>query len=125
MQLHGTEGGLNMTEDVVDRMVNKGVSEADLIKIQTAEALEDAARKLRKTDMSIHGEEVKHILHDVEARMDRLKVDAGVKFHSMESDGCKHMKPFEMSITDHPIPMLLMAVGAGFLIGSLISKSHN
>ena len=56
-----------------DRMVDAGVAGADQMKIQTAEALENAARRLRDTDVASRGEEVKEILHDVEFRVSQFK----------------------------------------------------
>jgi ElaB/YqjD/DUF883 family membrane-anchored ribosome-binding protein len=114
-----------MPEDTIDRMVNKGFSGADHMKLQTAEALEEAARKLRSSDMSTHGEDVKHILHDVEAKMDKFKDEVGVKYHEMEAEYHKKVEPVETIISDHPIPAVLIAMGIGFLFGMLISKSHD
>jgi ElaB/YqjD/DUF883 family membrane-anchored ribosome-binding protein len=106
-------------------MVNKGISGADQMKIQTAEALEEAARRLRSIDISTHGEDVKQILHDVEARMNKLKEEAGVKYDEMEVAYRERMEPVETIISDHPIPAVLVAMGVGFLVGMLICKSHD
>jgi ElaB/YqjD/DUF883 family membrane-anchored ribosome-binding protein len=114
-----------MTGDTVDRMVNKGVSGADHMKLQTAEVLEEAARKLRSVNMSTHGEDVKHILHDVESRMNQFKAEAGVKYHEWEADYHEKMEPVETMISDHPIPAVLIAISVGFLVGMLIGKSHD
>lgn len=95
------------------------------MKIQTAEALEEAARKLRSVDISTHGEDVKHILHDVESRMNQFKEEAGVKYHELEADYHKKVEPVETLISDHPIPAVLIAMGVGFLVGMLIGKSHD
>ena len=95
------------------------------MKLQTAEALEDAARKLRKTDIATHGEDVKHILHDVEARMEQFKEEVGVKYHEMDAAYHVKMEPVETIISDHPIPAVLIAMGVGALIGMLIFKSHD
>jgi ElaB/YqjD/DUF883 family membrane-anchored ribosome-binding protein len=114
-----------MTGETIDRMVNKGYSGADHVKLQTAEALEEAARKLRSVDMSTQREDVKHILHDAEARIDQFKEEVGVKYHEMEADYHKKMEPVETIISDHPIPAVLIAIGVGFLFGMLICKSHD
>ena len=95
------------------------------MKIQTAEALEEAARRLRSVDISTHGEDVKHILHDVETRMNKFKEEAGVKYREMEAGYHEKMEPVETIISDHPIPAVLVAVGVGFLVGMLICKSHD
>jgi len=121
----GKELNTVMTEDAIDRMVNRGVSGADQMKLQTAEALEDAARKLRNTDIATHGEDVKHILHDVEARMDEFKEEVGVKYHEMDAAYHVKMEPVETAISDHPIPAVLIAMGVGFLFGMLVCKSHD
>ncbi len=52
-------------------MVTEGVASTDRIKIQTADALEEAARKLRNADMSVKGDDFRNILHDVESRVNR------------------------------------------------------
>lgn len=106
-------------------MVNKTVSGADRMKIQTAEALEEAARKLRSADMSTHGEDVKNILHDAEAKMDEFKEEVGAKYHEMEAEYHKKVEPVETIISDHPIPAVMVALGLGFLFGMLISRSHD
>jgi ElaB/YqjD/DUF883 family membrane-anchored ribosome-binding protein len=114
-----------MTEDAINRMVNKGFSGADHIKIETAEALEEAARKLRSADISTQREDVKHILHDAESRIHQFKREVGVKYHEMEADYHKQVEPVETIISEHPIPAALVAVGIGFLIGMLICKSRD
>jgi ElaB/YqjD/DUF883 family membrane-anchored ribosome-binding protein len=114
-----------MTEDTVDRMVDKGVSGADHLKLQTADALEDAAQKLRNADIAVHGEEVKKILHDAEARINELQDEAGRKYHEIEAEYHKKVEPVETIISDHPIPAVLVAVGVGFLFGMLIGRSHD
>ena len=114
-----------MSEDTINRVVNKTVSETDTMKFRTAEALENAARKLRSADMSVHGDEVKHVLHDAEARIHQLKEEAGMKIHEMEAEYHKKVEPVETIISDHPIPAVMVALGVGFLFGMLISKSHD
>ncbi len=106
-------------------MVNKGVSGADHMKIQTADALEEAARRLRNADMAMHGDDVKAILHDAEARIDQFKENVGVKYDEMEARYHEKMEPVETMISDHPIPAVLIAIGVGFLFGMLICKSHD
>jgi len=114
-----------MPEDTVNRIVNKGVSGADTMKLKTADALEEAAHKLRTADMSTHGDDVKHVLHDAEARIHQFKEEAGMKYHEMEAEYHKKVEPVETIISDHPIPAVLVALGVGFLFGMLISKSHD
>jgi ElaB/YqjD/DUF883 family membrane-anchored ribosome-binding protein len=114
-----------MATNAGDRMVNAGVAGADHLKIQTAEALEDAARKLRKADVAAKGEEIKHILHDVEYRVNQFKAEVGAEYHKIDADYHKRVEPVEHVIIDHPIPAVLIAAGAGLLIGMLIFKSRD
>jgi ElaB/YqjD/DUF883 family membrane-anchored ribosome-binding protein len=95
-------------------MVDTTVAKADHVKVQTADALEEAARKLRESDISLKGDEVKAILGDVEARIDQLK--AGVE---------KKVEPVENFIVDHPFASVLIAVGVGFMVGSLVSRMNS
>jgi ElaB/YqjD/DUF883 family membrane-anchored ribosome-binding protein len=106
---------------MTDDMVKKGLAGADRIKLQTADALEEAARKLRSADV----EDVEDIVLNVESRMDRLKRDVGVKYHEMEVDYHAQMEPVETMISDHPIPAVLIAVGLGFLVGMVICKTRD
>jgi ElaB/YqjD/DUF883 family membrane-anchored ribosome-binding protein len=114
-----------MSEDTVDRMVNRGVSGADHMKVQTAEALEEAARKLRSADFTAHAEDVRNILHDAEDRINQFKEEAGMKYQEIEAEYHKKVEPVETIISDHPIPAVLIAMGVGFLFGMLICKSHD
>ena len=108
-----------------DQMVDAGVAGVDQMKIQTAEALEEAAQKLRRADVSMKGEEVKHILHDIEYRLNRIKMDIGEGYDQMEEDYHESVEPFENIIIDHPIPSVLVAAGIGALIGMLIFKARD
>jgi ElaB/YqjD/DUF883 family membrane-anchored ribosome-binding protein len=111
-----------MTEDSINRMVNKGVLGADDMKLQTAGKLEEAARKLRSADIATHGEDLKNIMNDVEAQVYQFKKEIGVKYDKMEADFHKNMEPVETMITDHPIPAILVAIGVGVLAGMLIRR---
>lgn len=97
----------------VNRMVDTTVAKADNMKVQTADALEEAARKLREADLSIKGDEVKAMLSDAEARINDLKADIG-----------KKVEPVENFIVDHPFASIMIAVGVGFMVGSLASRMH-
>lgn len=114
-----------MAADAADRMVNAGVAGVDHMKLQTAEALEEAARKLRRADVSVQGNEVKHILHDVEHRVNQLKADIGAEYHQLEEDYHQTVEPVETIIIDHPIPSVLIAAGVGVLLGMLIFKARD
>ena len=119
------EGAKTTTNETVNRIVNEKVADADILKIQTAKTLEDAARKLRNADISTQGEDLKHILYDVEAQVYQFKKEAGVKYDQMEADYHKRAEPVEHIIVDHPIPSVLIAAGIGALIGMLIGKAHD
>jgi ElaB/YqjD/DUF883 family membrane-anchored ribosome-binding protein len=108
-----------------DQMVNAGVASADHLKIQTAEAFEDAARKLRRADVSAKGEEVKNILHDIEHRVNLFKEEVGVECHKIEAGYNKTVEPVENVIIDHPIPSVLVAAAIGALIGMLLFKGRD
>jgi ElaB/YqjD/DUF883 family membrane-anchored ribosome-binding protein len=114
-----------MSNDTTDRLVNEGVAGADHLKIQTAEALEEAARKLRRADVSAKGEDIKHILQDVEDQVNQFKAEVGAEYHKMEADYHKRVEPVEHIIIDHPIPSVLIAAGVGVLIGMLILKARD
>lgn len=106
-----------MTEEAVTT-----VSGAEKIRLQTAEALEDAARKLRSADMAQSSEDVQNILHTVQDRMDHLREEIGARYHEIEVEYHKQVEPVENTIRDHPIPAVLVALGVGFLFGMLVSK---
>lgn len=114
-----------MSTEAADRMINAGVAGADHLKIQTAEALEDAARKLRRADISAKGDDVKLILQDVEDRVNQFKADVGAGYHNMETGYHQKVEPVENIIIDHPIPSVLIAAGVGVLIGMLLFKGRD
>ena len=113
---------MTVSSESSDRIVNAGVAGADHLKIQTAEALEEAARKLRRADVAAHGEDVKQILHEVEDRVNQFKVEVGDRYDTMEASYHQTVEPVENIIIDHPIPAVLVAAGVGVLIGMLIFK---
>lgn len=114
-----------MPEDTIDQMVKKGVSEADHIKLQTAEALEEAARRIRAADLSKSGEDVRHILHGVQDQMDQFREKMGARYQEIEAGYHQKVEPVETMICDHPIPAVLIAIGFGFLFGMLVSRSQD
>jgi len=114
-----------MSDETADRMVNTGVAGVEHLKIQTAEALEEAARRLRSADVSAKGEDVKHILHDVEGRVNRFKAAVGAGYEKIDADYHKRVEPVETIIAQHPIPAVLIAAGVGVLIGMLIFKARD
>lgn len=95
----------------VEKMVDTTVAKADSFKVQTADVLEETARKLREADLSVKGDEVKAMLSDAEARISMLKADVE-----------KKVEPVETFIEDHPFTSVLIAIGVGFVIGSLVTS---
>lgn len=110
--------------EAVNQIVHEKVADADILKTRTAEALEDAARKLRMADVSAQGEHVRKILQDVEDRVNQFRADVGAGYQSIEADYHKRAEPVEHIIIDHPIPSVLIAAGIGALMGIFISKAH-
>jgi ElaB/YqjD/DUF883 family membrane-anchored ribosome-binding protein len=114
-----------MAEDTIERMAGRGNAGADSLKLQTAEALEEAARKLRSADISVNSEDVKNILHGVESQVDHFREELGTKYHEIEAEYQKKVEPVEHMICDHPLPAVLVAMGFGFLFGMLIGRSRD
>lgn len=98
-------------EEQVGKIVDTTVSKAVNVKVQTAEALEDAARKIRQADLEGRGEDVKAILHDLEVRTEHLKAEVD-----------KKVEPVETFIVEHPLASVMIAVGVGFIVGSLMTR---
>lgn len=98
----------------VERFVNTGVAKADNVKVSAADAFEEVARKLREADISGRGEDIKSALSDAEARINQLREDVG-----------KKVEPMETFIVDHPFASILIAVGVGFMVGSLASRARD
>lgn len=111
-----------MSNETADQIINTGVADVDHLKIQTAEALEEAARNLRRTNVAAKGEDLKHILHDIETQVDQFKANLGEEYLKIESDYHKNAKSVEHVIIDHPVPAILVAAGVGLLIGVAICK---
>lgn len=95
----------------VERVVDTTVARAEGVKVQTADALEEAARKLRETNVAARGDEVKAILNDLETRTAELR-----------SEVEKKVEPVETFITEHPFASVMIAVGVGFMIGTLLRR---
>jgi ElaB/YqjD/DUF883 family membrane-anchored ribosome-binding protein len=95
----------------VGNMVDTTVARADDMKVKTADALEEAARRLRAADLSARGDDVNAILKDVETRIEKLRADVG-----------KKVEPVEDFIVDHPFASILIAAGVGFMVGTLVDR---
>ena len=114
-----------MSDEIIDKMETLGDASAESFKIKTAEALEEAARKLRSADISVKDEDVRNILSDVESRVNEFKITARAGIEKFEADYHKTVEPVERIIIEHPIPAVLIAAGIGVLIGILIIKSRD
>jgi len=108
-----------------EKMKDTTTVKTDHLKVQTADALEEAARKLRSIDISEKADEVKKILQDVESRMNHFRDEAGAEFEKIEAEYHKKVEPVENIIITHPIPSVLIAVGIGVLLGALISRGRD
>ena len=114
-----------MSDDNSDKRETVGVANAGRYKIQTAEALEEAARRLRSAEAPVNEEDVRQILNEVESRVSRFKTEVGEGYERIEADYHKKIEPVENIIIEHPIPAVLIAAGMGVLIGMLIFKSRD
>jgi ElaB/YqjD/DUF883 family membrane-anchored ribosome-binding protein len=84
---------------------------AEKVKVQAADALEEAAKKLREMSITAKGEDVKAVLGDTEARIGELRDQIS-----------KKVEPVEDFITEHPFMSVALAAGAGLLIGALLTR---
>lgn len=125
--LNDAPGKVQVTvlNETADRMLKTSVASAEHLKIQTAEALEEAARKLRMADVSARDEDVRRILQNVEDRVNQFKADVGNQYQHAEAGYHKAMEPVENLIIDHPIPSVLVAAGLGVLLGMFIFKPRD
>ena len=98
-------------EQHVEHAVDTTFGSAEKVKVQTADALEEAARKLRELSMAAKGEEIKAVLNDTGDKIEKLKAEMGEK-----------VQPMEDFITEHPFMSIAIAAGAGLLIGSLVAR---
>lgn len=111
-----------MSTEIGDRIVNAGVADAEFIKIQTAEGLEEAARNLRSADVATMGDEVKHILHDVENTIQNFKVEIGADYKKIGDDYIRSSEQVHTLIVRHPVSSILVAGCIGVLIGMVAVK---
>lgn len=110
---------------MAEKFIDSTIVKTDQMKVQTADALEEAARKLRKVDVSEKADDVRKILQDVESRMNRFRDEAGIEFEKIEAAYHKKVEPVENIVIAHPIPAVLIAAGIGVLIGALISRGRD
>ena len=114
-----------MSEKMSEKMIDATIVKTDHLKVQTADALEEASRKLRNADVSGKSDDIRKILQDVESRVNRFRDEAGVEFGKIEDEYHKKVEPIENIIYEHPIPAVLIAAGIGVLIGALISRGRD
>ncbi len=95
------------------------------MKNKTADALEEAARRLRTADISVNTEDIQNILSGVHDRVDEFSQEIGARYHEMEEEYHRQVEPVENIICEHPIPAVLVAMGFGFLFGMLICRSRD
>ncbi|MCP1715832.1 ElaB/YqjD/DUF883 family membrane-anchored ribosome-binding protein [Methanocalculus alkaliphilus] len=126
-----------MTDDVISDMKKK-----------TADALEEAARKLRESEEAMSGEEIWDIVHDAEGKLqevvpkkikaaEEVAEEAGEdirkKLHDAEEklrsyveaehgDIEKKVRSVESFVTENPIPAVAIAAGAGLLFGMIAAR---
>lgn len=94
-----------------EHFVDTTVAKAGNVKSQTADALAEAARKLKDVDIQTRGEDLKAIIDDIEARTAQLKAEVDRK-----------VEPVETFIVEHPLASVMIAVGIGFMVGSLMTR---
>ncbi len=111
-----------MTNETANRMIDTGVAGADQVRNQAAEALEEAARKLRNADISGRGDDIRRILEDVDTRVEGFREAIGEQYERIETEYHRRVEPVETVIADHPIPAVLVAAAVGALVGMLISR---
>jgi ElaB/YqjD/DUF883 family membrane-anchored ribosome-binding protein len=98
-------------EPHVEHAVDTTFGSAERVKVQTADALDEAARKLRDMSMTATGEDIKAVLNEAGVKIDKLKADVGHK-----------VEPVEDFISEHPFMSIAIAAGAGILIGALLVR---
>ena len=98
-------------EQHVERAVDTTFGSAEKVKVQTADALEEAALKLREMSMTAKGEDIKSVLNETGDKIDQLKAEMGEK-----------VQPVQDFVTEHPFMSIAIAVGAGLLIGALVVR---
>lgn len=95
----------------VDNIVDTTVETAENIKGSTADVLQEAAKKLREANLAGRGEDVKAVVSDLEDKAMRLR-----------SDVEKKIEPMEDFISTHPFMSVMIAVGVGYIVGTMITR---
>jgi ElaB/YqjD/DUF883 family membrane-anchored ribosome-binding protein len=98
-------------EQHIEQLVDTSFASAEKAKVQAADAFEEASIRLRGIKMTGKGDEVKALLNDMDAKASELK-----------SQVEKKVEPIGDFIYDHPFVTVAVAVGAGLLIGSILTS---
>ena len=110
-----------MNNGSVNTIPDEGRRDGDHLLMKAADTLQEAAERLRNTNLSMAGEEIRIILQDAESIIEELKAAGGPDLDKIESGCQKNIQSVEHLIQDHPIPSVLVATGAGVLLGMLLS----
>ena len=105
----------------MDNERNDHVSDLGHLKTEAAGALEAIARTLRSADASPGEEDIARLLNDAETLITELKTAADAGVQKIESEYRGQVESVEQVIADHPLPSVLIAAGAGILMGMLLS----
>ncbi len=105
----------------MDNEQNDHASDLGHLKTEAAGALEAIARTLRSADASPGEEEIARLLNDAEILITELKTAADAEVQKIESEYRGQVESVEQVIADHPLPSVLIAAGAGILMGMLLS----
>lgn len=98
-------------EQNVESVMDTTLESAEKVKARAADALEEAARKLREMSITAKGEELKAALDEAGEKIEKLKAEVG---HRVE--------PVEGFIKEHPFMSIAIAAGAGALAGALLAR---
>jgi ElaB/YqjD/DUF883 family membrane-anchored ribosome-binding protein len=98
----------------VDKLVDTTVAKAVNVKVHAADAIEEAARKLRQANLEGRGDDVKALVNDIESRAAQLRDEVDRK-----------VEPVETFIVEHPLASVMIAIGIGFMVGSLMTARRD
>jgi ElaB/YqjD/DUF883 family membrane-anchored ribosome-binding protein len=101
-------------EQNVEQLVDTGFAGAEKAKVQVADAFDNASSRLREVNMTGKGNEVKAFLNELDVKSGELK-----------SQVEKKIEPIGDFVHDHPYVTIAVAVGAGLLIGSLLTSRRD
>jgi len=114
-----------MSNETVNQTIGKGSAGIEHVKIQAAETLEEAARKLRNVDVLSQGEDIRSILDDAEGRIHQTRAAVETGYERCDTEFHGRLESIESYIADHPLQAVLIAAAVGALIGMLISRAKD